>query len=236
MTGSAVSPRVETTAELVRSRARIQAAGDERLRRLQREVHDGAQQRLVHALIALKLARAGLDPGAPAAGLVEEALVNVEQASRDLRAAMVALLPHALTVHGLAGGLQALADTVAVSVRVDVRSPRLSPELETTVFAALAETVRAITSRTGCTHVVLTVRREAEVVAAEVRFDWVAPGGSEVAEGGGDMVRASLEGALQGARDRVRASGGWQTVAQSAGGGGVVRICLPIEPGDVMTV
>ena len=69
----------ESATELVASRARILARSDEDRRRLQRDLHDGAQQRLVHAVIALKLSRGVVEAGSPAAALVEEALANVER-------------------------------------------------------------------------------------------------------------------------------------------------------------
>jgi signal transduction histidine kinase len=113
--------------ELVASRARIVAAADETRRRLHRDLHDGAQQRLVHAVIALKLARDAVDPGSAAAALVEEALAHAERASRELREVVRTVLPGSLMYGGLRTGLESLVADVAVRhssaqrVEVEVR-------------------------------------------------------------------------------------------------------------------
>lgn len=135
--------RSETPEEPVASRARIQASADEGRRRLQHEIHDGAQQRLVHALVVLKVAGNALDSASPAAALVQEALANVEQATRDLRTVVHAILPRSLTHGGLQTGLQSPVDDLPVQVGLRVSAPRLSPEVETTAYLVVAEAVHA---------------------------------------------------------------------------------------------
>ena len=90
--------------QLIASRARLLAAGDEARRRVVRDLHDGAQQRLVHAIVTLKLAQQALqDNDAEAASLVGEALDAVEQGNEELRELARGILPTILT----RGGLQA---------------------------------------------------------------------------------------------------------------------------------
>ena len=94
----------ETKAKLTASRARVVATADETRRRLQRDVHDGAQQRLVHTIIALRLARAALTAGSGGADLIDEALTNAERANRELRDVVHGILPASLTRGGCGPG------------------------------------------------------------------------------------------------------------------------------------
>ena len=97
----------ESRAELAASRARIVAAADESRRRIERDLHDGAQQRLVHAVIVLKLAlRALSSTDADAGELVAEALRHAEQANSELRELAHGILPAALTRGGLRAGVE----------------------------------------------------------------------------------------------------------------------------------
>ena len=111
----------ESRAELTASRARIVAAADESRRRIERDLHDGAQQRLVHAVIVLKLALRALANGdSDPAELVAEALRQAEQANSELRELAHGILPAALTRGGLRAGVDALVSGVSLPVSVDV--------------------------------------------------------------------------------------------------------------------
>src|SRR4051812_34767259 len=146
----------ESRDELIRSRARVVAAADETRRRIQRELHDGAQQRLVQSIITLKLARAD-----PSPELIEEALGQAERAMTDLRELVQGLMPAALTRGGLRSGVEALVDRLALPVEVDVEAERMPPEIETTAYFAIAE---ALTDGAS----VRAVRRDGELLV-EVR-------------------------------------------------------------------
>src|SRR5664279_1358479 len=98
---AAAIANAENKTKLTASRARVVATADETRRRLQRDVHDGAQQRLVHTIIALKLARDAVPADSPASELVAEALANAERASRELRDVVHGILPASLTHQGL---------------------------------------------------------------------------------------------------------------------------------------
>jgi len=118
----------ESRSELAASRARIVAAADQSRRRIERDLHDGAQQRLVHAVIVLKLALRGLSNADANAGeLVAEALRHAEQANSELRELAHGILPAALTRGGLRAGVDALVSRVSLPVSVDVSVQRLPP-------------------------------------------------------------------------------------------------------------
>jgi signal transduction histidine kinase len=115
----------QSRAELAASRARVVATADETRRRIERDLHDGAQQRLVHTVITLKLARRALgDEGGPAVELVEEALDHAERATAELRDLAHGILPAALS-RGLSAGIDTLVSRVRLPVSVDVAAERL---------------------------------------------------------------------------------------------------------------
>jgi signal transduction histidine kinase len=206
-------------ADLVASRARVLAAADEARRRLQRDVHDGAQQRLVHTVIALKLARDALPPGSMPRRLVEEALRNAELAGRELRDVVHGILPAALARGGLPAGIEALLDDVALPVEVRVDVPRLDPGVERTAYFVVAEAftnvVKHAEAARAAVQIHLDIHGDGAALVVEVRDDGV--GGADPASGSG----------LIGLRDRVEAGRGRFEVTSSPGRGTVVRAVLP---------
>ena len=122
----AVEPR-RRAVDVEASRARILAAADGSRRRLHRQLHDGAQQRLVHAVIALKLARSAVEPGSTVAALVEEALSNAERASSELRDVVRSILPSSLVYGGLRVGLESLVADLGLPTELRCSTPRLPP-------------------------------------------------------------------------------------------------------------
>ena len=139
----------ETRAKLTASRARVVATADETRRRLQRDVHDGAQQRLVHTIIALKLARDALATGSSATDLVDEALANAERANAELRDLVHGILPGSLTRGGLRAGIESLVADIAVPVDVGVTAPRLPAATETTAYFVVAEALTNVVKHAG---------------------------------------------------------------------------------------
>ena len=107
--------------ELAASRARVVATADETRRRLERDLHDGAQQRLVHTVITLKLGLRELEGSGPAAELVHEALEHAERATTELRDLAHGILPAALARGGLSAGVDTLRSRIRLPVRL--RSP-----------------------------------------------------------------------------------------------------------------
>ena len=126
--------------EVRASRSRVVQAADAERRRLVRDLHDGAQQRLVHTVVTLKLARRSLaqDPDA-APALVSEALDHAEHATAELRELAHGILPSVLTRGGLRAGIDALASRMHLPVRTDVSVGRLPAALEATAYFIVAE-------------------------------------------------------------------------------------------------
>jgi signal transduction histidine kinase len=158
---SAIIARMpESREELIRSRARVVAAADDTRRRIQRDLHDGAQQRIVQTIIMLKLAKAD-----PSPELIDEALVQAERAMAELRELVQGLMPAALARGGLRSAVEALAERVSVPVQADVEPGRLPAQVETAAYFVIAEALRHA-GETGA-HV-RAVRRGRELLV-EVR-------------------------------------------------------------------
>ena len=211
----------ETRAKLTASRARVVATADETRRRLQRDVHDGAQQRLVHAVIALKMARTTVEGGSAAARLVDEALTNVERASSELRDIVHGILPRSLTHGGLRLGLESLVADLALPVDMQVTTPRLPAGVETTAYFVVAEALTNAVKHSQAGEVSLSVDLDGDTLVIEIRDDGV--GGAEPTRGTG----------LTGLLDRVDAAGGALTIASPTGEGTAIRAELPVASGTV---
>jgi len=151
-------------ADLQASQVRIVRAGDAERRRLEHDLHDGAQQRLVGILLGLRLLRSA--PDAPP-GLLQQAETEVEQAIEDLRTLSHGLFPTVLGDEGLAAALHALAETHRLSVG-PVPTLRFPTELETTAYLVVARAVSAGPAAVEASH---EVGRLVVTVRTEGRFD-----------------------------------------------------------------
>ncbi|MEA2303961.1 MAG: hypothetical protein QOH43_1241 [Solirubrobacteraceae bacterium] len=212
-----VIANAESRAELAASRARAVAAADEARRRIQRDLHDGAQQRLVNTVITLKMARQELGDGpAPVVELLDEALANAQAASGELRELVHGILPVALSRGGLRAGIDELVSGVRLPVSVDVALERLPVALEATAYFIVAEALTNVIrhARAASAHIAAVVDRG--VLRLEVRDDGV--GGA----------RCGPSSGLLGIRDRAAALNGALQVESPPGGGTVVTATLPI--------
>ena len=218
--GAVAIANAETNAKLTASRARVVATADETRRSLQRDVHDGAQQRLVHAVITLKMARDTIEVGSPAAGLVQEALANVERASRELRDIVHGILPTSLTNGGLRIGLESLVADLALPVEMSVTAPRLPTAIETTAYFVVVEVLTNAVKHSRARKVRLNVDLDGDRLVVEVGDDGV--GGADPARGTG----------LTGLLDRVDAADGTLTIVSPIGDGTIVRAELPVPSGS----
>jgi GAF domain-containing protein len=131
---------IEARSSLAASRARVVAAADEERRRVVRDLHDGAQQRLVHTIVTLKMARRAVEHQEESAGpLLEEGVQQAESALLELRELARGILPAVLTWGGLPAGVEALASRMPVPVDVDVPLDRLDPAIEASAYFVVAE-------------------------------------------------------------------------------------------------
>jgi signal transduction histidine kinase len=212
-----VIANAESRAELTASRARAVAAGDEARRRIQRDLHDGAQQRLVSTIVTLKLARKALgDATGQAAELVDEALTQAEGASAELRELAHGILPRALTHGGLRAGIDVLVSRVHMPVSVEVSAERLPAALEATAYFIVAEALTNAVRHARASSAQIAAIVEGGVLRLEVRDDGI--GGA----------RSNGSSGLLGLRDRAAAMNGRVLIKSPPGEGTVVAATLPI--------
>jgi len=222
-----ITERRDAERELMASRARQVAASVATRQRVARDLHDGAQQRLVTTLINLQLAEQKWE-SAPqrARELVGLALADARHGLDDLRELAAGILPAVLTQRGLAAAIGALAVRAPVPVEIEVSAGRLPAPVETSVYFF-------------CSEALANVAKHARASQAwvRVRFGPVWPDGGwcevEVRDdgAGGASPRPGSSG-LTGLRDRVAALGGSMDIVSPAAGGTVLRasIPLPAEP------
>jgi signal transduction histidine kinase len=212
-----VIANAESRAELTASRARVVAAGDEARRRIQRDLHDGAQQRLVSTVMALKLARRELgDASGRVVELLDEALSHAEGANGELRELAHGILPGALSRGGLRAGIDALVSRVHLPVSVEVTPERLPAALEATAYFIVAEALTNAVrhARAGSAQIAAVV--DGGVLRLEVRDDGIGGAGTAGSSG------------LLGLHDRAAALNGELHVESPPGQGTVVAATLPI--------
>jgi PAS domain S-box-containing protein len=207
---------IDARSALTASRARIVAAADEERRRVARDLHDGAQQRLVHTIITLKLAKEALERDAgDASSLVSEALQHAQRATHELRELAHGILPAALTAGGLRAGVEALASRMPVPVEVEICADRLPPTTEATAYFVVAEALTNVAKHAYATSAAVAVRVVDSTLEVEVSDDGV---GGVRPEGSG----------LQGLVDRLAALDGRLQIASPADGGTLVAAVIPI--------
>ncbi len=212
-----VIANAQSRAELTASRARVVAAGDEARRRIQRDLHDGAQQRLVSTVLALKLARQELgDATGPAVELLDDALAHAEGASGELRELAHGILPSALSRGGLRTGIDALVARVRLPVSVEVTDERLPSALEATAYFIVAEALTNTVRHADADRAQVAAAVDDGVLWLEVRDDGVGGARSDGSSG------------LLGLRDRAAALNGELRVDSPPGEGTVVAARLPI--------
>ena len=196
-------------AKVKESRARIVVAGDEQRRKIERDLHDGAQQRLVALAIELKSAQRRLDGESDPEieRLLEDAAQELQVAVEELRNLASGIYPGILTQGGLAVALDALAARASVPVTVDARIERVSPQIEQTAYFLVSEALTNVAKHAGAAHAAVSANLADGLLVVEVSDDGV--GGA--AEDGGTGLR--------GLADRVEAQGGRLRIISPAGEG-----------------
>ena len=204
--------------ELAASRARIVTAGDVERRRLERNLHDGAQQRIVALSLSIRVALSKLDTDPAAArAVLEDAGEEVSFALDELRELARGLHPAVLTNRGLPAAVEALAGRAPVAVELaEMPDERLPAPVEAAAYYLIAEALTNVAKYAAATAVRVRVVAGDGSVTVEVTDDGV--GGADPAGGSG----------LRGLADRVEALGGSLEVHSPAGDGTSLRGTLPL--------
>jgi signal transduction histidine kinase len=204
--------------ELAASRARVVAAAAEERQRVVRDIHDGAQQSLVHTIITLKMALGDAqDRGGATGALVGEALGHAEAANAKLRALAHGILPPVLATGGLRAGIEELASRSSLPVTTDVSTDRLASAIEATAYFVVSESLTNVMKHSGAQRAEVAAEITAGALRVEIRDDGV--GGAE----------PSASSGLTGLRDRVEAFGGTIEIISPAGLGTSVIVVIPLE-------
>ncbi|MDF2750492.1 MAG: putative signal transduction histidine kinase [Gaiellaceae bacterium] len=205
--------------ELTSSRARIVEAGQKERQRLERDLHDGAQQRLVALSLELRLLEERLAHDPEARRRLDLARREVGASLEELRELAHGLHPAVVSGHGLAVALESLAARAPVPVRLTVVTDGRLPEaLEIAAYYLVAETLANVGKYARASAVSVDVTRACDAVVIEVADDGV--GGADTEHGTG----------LRGLADRVETLGGRLRIWSPAGGGTRVRAEIPCVP------
>jgi signal transduction histidine kinase len=212
-----ITERHEAEAELKASRTRIVEAGDEARRRIERDLHDGAQQRLVNVGLGLRLAHGQLGESPSETGvLIEDAMRELTRATAELRELARGIHPAVLSDGGLQPAIAGLVSGSHLKVIVEeVTAERFAPSVESAAYFVVAEALTNVARYAEATEAAVMVRCEGEYVLVEVRDD--GRGGADPAGGSG----------LRGLADRLAALDGRLSVESPTGTGTTVRAKIP---------
>jgi signal transduction histidine kinase len=183
-------------AELKHSRARIVRAGDDERRRLERDLHDGAQQRLLGMGMSLQLLRPRVEGSQEAVRLLDEVEVELRDVLQELRELARGIHPAVLTDQGLDAAVRTLAQHTPLPVAVHTTAERLPPHVETAAYFVVAEALANVTKHAHASSASVTIERRDTRVTIEVRDDGV--GGAERDGSSGLRGLADRVGALDG--------------------------------------
>jgi signal transduction histidine kinase len=221
-----LTSEVEAQLQEVRaSRTRIVDAGDRERRRIERDLHDGAQQRLISLSLELRVARSRLgEAGDP------EVRRSLDRAAAEAQAALVELRDLALGIHpliltegGLGEAIESLADRAPIDVLVDVGSERYSPAVEGAAYFVISEALANVTKYAKATKATVGVRTLADQLTIEISDDGI--GGADPSSGSG----------LRGLADRLAALDGTISVVSPVGGGTTI-VEIPTTPPTASSV
>jgi len=202
--------------DLRASRARIVQAADEERRRLERDLHDGAQQRLIALQLNLKMATASLEDPEAARAMIDEAITELSEATAELRELARGIHPAILTDRGLDAAVTALAGRAPIPVELRaLPRERLDAPIESTAYFVVAEALTNVARYSQATHAEVEIDRDNGRLVVEVRDDGI--GGAEPQRGSG----------LRGLADRVAAVDGQLRVTSRPGAGTTVHAEIP---------
>jgi signal transduction histidine kinase len=202
------------------ARERIIAAADAERRRIERDLHDGAQQRMVAVAVTLGLAetKMGSDPEG-AAELIAQAREEAQLAVKEIRELARGIHPALLSERGLGVALEALASRAPVPVEISgVPSAPLRPAVEAAAYFCTAEALTNVAKYAHANEASVRLELEEKHLSVEVADDGV--GGADPSTGSG----------LRGLRDRIDALDGRFEVESPPGGGTRLRVEIPLQP------
>ncbi len=205
--------------EVEQSRARLVEAAQQERQRVERDLHDGAQQQLVTLLLSLQDTKAEAvthtDP--ETAALLDANIAALKQALADLRELARGIYPSILREAGLEPALRSLAERspIPVEVRGDLGDGRLAPPLEATLYFVAAEAITNAVKHSRARRISVSLQRGPDIVTLEISDD--GQGGADLAAGSG----------LPGMSDRVAAMGGRLQVESNKGSGTRIRTEIP---------
>lgn len=201
--------------EVTRSRARLVDAFEAERRRIERDLHDGAQQRLVALTMTLGLARLDAAPGSPLAAQLATAHDEAGHVLTELRELIRGIHPQVLADYGLAAAIEDAADRSPVPADTDLDLPRLPEPVESAGYFTVREALTNIARHSGASRAHIRARHERETLRIEVRDD---------GEGGADPARGT---GLTGLADRIAVLDGTLTVTSPPGGPTVLSVEIP---------
>jgi signal transduction histidine kinase len=210
----------QSRSDLAASRRRIVAASDQTRRQIERDLHDGTQQRLVSLGLAVRAAEASVPPeqddiraqlSGVAAGLVA-AVEDLQEISRGIH-------PAILSKGGLAPALRALAHRSSIPVDLDIRAEvRLEEPIEVAAYFVASEALANAAKHSSASRIDMSLDQRGGLLLLAIRDDGV--GGADVERGSG----------LVGLTDRVEALGGSIRISSRPGKGTLIAVDLPVEP------
>jgi GAF domain-containing protein len=202
--------------QLTASRARLVTEADDARRRVVRDLHDGAQQRLLQTIVTLKLVQRALEPHHDKAdALIAEALAHAQQGNTELRELAHGILPAVLIQGGLRGGVRSIVSRLDLPVEIDVPGERFPAEVEASAYFVVAEALTNVVKHARAERAEVRASTEDGMLRVEVRDDGV---GAADPSGHG----------LVGLADRVTAIGGQLVVESPEGGGTLLAAKLPV--------
>ena len=212
----------ETQAQLIESRARLVAAADQTRQKIERDLHDGAQQRLVSLALQLRMAQAAVPPELPELGAdLERVTAGLTTALDELREYARGIHPAALTERGLGSALRALARRCPIPVDLDIRADGRLPEpIEVAAYYVVSEALTNAAKHADSPQAAVSVEATAGVLRVSVRDDGC---------GGVGFTRGT---GLVGLKDRVEALGGRMSLHSPPGAGTTLSVELPLTNGD----
>jgi signal transduction histidine kinase len=210
----------DSRAELAASRRRIVAASDEARRRIERDLHDGTQQRLVSLGLAVRAAEAVVPPGqAELAAMLSRIATGLDDAVEDLQEMSRGIHPAILSHGGLGPALRAMARRSTIPVELDVTTDRRFPEsIEVAAYFVASEALANASKHARGSHIAVSLATRDSDLLLSIRDDGL--GAADPARGSG----------LIGLTDRVEALGGSIRIDSRAGDGTQIIAELPLEP------